>query len=76
MILFLRGRKMTELCATRMELNDAFVELPQLFARASTDFENNKQAANSGGLTFTLRAAQCPARVVSDAERPVRQLSI
>jgi hypothetical protein len=40
MILFQRGRKMTELCATRMELNyafvelpDAFVELPQVFAR-------------------------------------------
>jgi hypothetical protein len=45
MILFQRGRKMTEL-ATRMELNDAFVELPQVFARASTDFENDKEAAN------------------------------
>ena len=37
---------MTELCATRMELNYAFVELPQLFARASTGFENDKEAAN------------------------------
>ncbi len=46
MILFLRSRKMTELCATRMELNYAFVELPQLFARASTGFENDKEAAN------------------------------
>ena len=40
MILFQRGRKMTELCATRMELNYAFVELPQLFARASPDFNS------------------------------------
>jgi hypothetical protein len=30
MILFQRGRKMTELCATRMELDYAFVEFPQL----------------------------------------------
>ena len=29
MILFQRGRKMTELCATRMELDYAFVEFPQ-----------------------------------------------
>jgi hypothetical protein len=28
MILFQRGRKMTELCATRMELDYAFVEFP------------------------------------------------
>ena len=40
MILFQRGRKMTELCATRMELDCAFVEFPQLlragFPRVST----------------------------------------
>jgi hypothetical protein len=30
MILFQRGRKMTELCATRMELDYPLVELPQL----------------------------------------------
>jgi hypothetical protein len=40
MILFQRDRKMTEQCATRMELNYAFVELPQLFARASPDFDS------------------------------------
>ena len=34
MILFQRGRKMTELCATGMELDHAFVEFPQL--RVST----------------------------------------
>jgi len=30
MILFQRGRKMTELCATRMELDYTFVEFPRL----------------------------------------------
>jgi len=30
MILFQRGRKMTELCATRLDLDYAFVEFPQL----------------------------------------------
>jgi hypothetical protein len=40
MILFQRGRKMTELCATRMELDYAFVEFPQLFrARAFPGFD-------------------------------------
>src|SRR5258707_5723437 len=34
MILFQRGRKMTELCATRMELDHAFVEFPQLLLGA------------------------------------------
>jgi hypothetical protein len=31
MILFQGGRKMAELCATRMELDHAFAEFPQLF---------------------------------------------
>jgi hypothetical protein len=40
MILFQRGRKMTELCAARMELDNAFVGFPRLFfARASTGFD-------------------------------------
>jgi hypothetical protein len=34
MILFQRGKKMTELCATQMELGHAFVEFPQCSARA------------------------------------------
>jgi hypothetical protein len=40
MIPFQGGRKMTELCATRMELDYAFVEFPQLFARASPGFDS------------------------------------
>jgi hypothetical protein len=40
MIPFLGGRKMTELCATRMELDYALVEFPQLFARASPGFDS------------------------------------
>jgi hypothetical protein len=40
MILFQRGRKMTELCATPMELDYAFVEFPQLLrARAFPGFD-------------------------------------
>src|SRR5216684_5886244 len=40
MILFQRGRKMTELCATRMELDYAFVEFRSFFARASPSFDS------------------------------------
>jgi hypothetical protein len=40
MILFQGGRKMAELCATRMELDHAFVEFPQLFARACPGFDS------------------------------------
>jgi hypothetical protein len=40
MILFQGGRKMAELCATRMELDHAFVAFPQLFARACPGFDS------------------------------------
>jgi len=41
MILFQGGRKMAELCATRMELDHAFVEFPQLFfAGFPRDFDS------------------------------------
>jgi hypothetical protein len=47
MILFQRGRKMTELCATRMELDYAFVEFPQLLLRAGfPEFRQRRHAAN------------------------------
>ena len=47
MILFQRGRKMTELCATRMELDYAFVELLQLLLRAGfPEFRQRRHAAN------------------------------
>jgi hypothetical protein len=40
MILFQGGRTMAELCATRMELDHAFVEFPQLFARTCPGFDS------------------------------------
>jgi hypothetical protein len=46
MIRFQRGRKMTELCATRMELDYAFVELPQLLRAGFPWFRQRRHAAN------------------------------
>src|SRR3979409_135364 len=46
MILFQRGRKMTELCATRMELDYAFVEFPQLLRAGFPEFRQRRHAAN------------------------------
>jgi hypothetical protein len=46
MILFQRGRKMTELCATRMELDYAFVEFPQLLRAGFPGFRQRRHAAN------------------------------
>src|SRR5260370_42601680 len=46
MILFQRGRKMTELCATRMELDYAFVEFPQLLRAGFSEFRQRRHAAN------------------------------
>ena len=46
MILFQRGRKMTELCATRMELDYAFVEFPQLLRAGFPWFRQRRHAAN------------------------------
>jgi hypothetical protein len=46
MILFQRGRKMTELCATRRELDYAFVELPQLLRAGFPWFRQRRHAAN------------------------------
>jgi hypothetical protein len=46
MILFQRGRKMTELCATRMELDYAFVEFPQLLRAGFPGFRQCRHAAN------------------------------
>jgi len=44
MILFQRGRKMTELCATRMELD--YVEFPQLLRAGFPEFRQRRHAAN------------------------------
>jgi hypothetical protein len=46
MILFQRGGKMTELCATRMELDYAFVEFPQLLRAGFPEFRQRRHAAN------------------------------
>ena len=46
MILFQRGRNMTELCAARMELDYVFVELPQLHRAGIPRFRQCRHAAN------------------------------
>jgi hypothetical protein len=46
MIHFQRGRKMTELCATRTELDYAFVEFPQLLRAGFPEFRQRRLAAN------------------------------
>jgi len=46
MILFQRGRKMTELGATRMELDYAFVEFLQLLREGFPGFRQRRHAAN------------------------------
>jgi hypothetical protein len=46
MILFQRGRKMTELCARELELDYAFAKFPQLLRAGFPGFRQRRHAAN------------------------------
>src|SRR5258708_34147242 len=61
MILFQRGRKMTELCATRMELDYAFVEFPQLLRAGDRGTRPLQDHDAQAGRVHQAAPDACPA---------------
>src|SRR5260370_39681792 len=68
MILFQRGRKMTELCATRMELDYAFVEFPQLLLRSGLPRVSTASSRCQSDCTFQVIARAAGVHSASDAK--------